>query len=492
MATVKPTSKNYQGAFSTEWATLFTAMFDDVYMPKVAHKYGPLVGLSDILSMAGKTMPVPNATMKLFERSAPWPAFTLLEEIATGAEGASISFKIAVDEYDDNGNPPISQYETIEIPYKYMQDGVNEDRLYWIKSAPSGSGTDLTWTAIPVNANGTYDTASKIDTAVTAGTVLRRGHNLFAPGSGQPSSRQEIYSEREFVAAILAATKTIEGGQLAQAFRDPVMVDMKKGGKGILFDPIMQLDYELRKKTESYFVSGERTDNSNMTMTSQAGNYSAAVKSGFGFMRQANIYSQKAYYADGLSIDDLAARKLLLRSQGLNSKNVMVYCGINYTDRFEKAGLDYVQQYSSSDLLDAAKNLGVEFKSYMIGGIKYTPIELNCFSDPTTFGINVGDVNSYQWPDLGLYIPSNTNNVKINGKEVPAVDNIILGYVKTPEEDRTRMIGIEAGVNGMSWVNSTMVANQYDKVDAHMKTELMVICINPNQWILDRLEKPAA
>jgi hypothetical protein len=63
----------------------------------------------------------------------------------------------------------------------------------------------------------------------------------------------------------------------------------------------------------------------------------------------------------------------------------------------------------------------------------------------------------------------------------------MIGYVSNNGEDRTRMIGYEAGMNGVDWMpNGNMVSHENDKIEIHMKTELMCIVVNANQWILDR------
>jgi hypothetical protein len=485
MATVKPTSKKFTGAYNQAyWATKETAIFRAQYLPKVYHVYGDLVRLSNIKQIAGQVMQVPNATISHFEKYSPNFAITLLEAISTGSAGADISFKIETTDYDSNNQPPLRLYESIEIPRTYQGSGVNESRLYRIHTI-SGSGTDLTFTASPFNKTGTYDTASQITTEVPAGTTIRIAHTSFAVGMGQPNPKNDSWATREHVAAILAESKHYEGGQMAQAFEEAILVDMKNGSKGVLMSPIMEVGEDLDRQIESYIVTGERTntDAAGMTETSyfEGDNY---VKSGFGFMKWANILAQEAYHTGDLSISDLDRRKLLLLSQGIAAKKVLVLCGPEYYTKFENAGLDYVQQYSSSDLLDAAKNLGVEFKSFMKGQIQYTPIQLDCFADPSTFGINVGDSYSYEWPALGLYIPEIGNTIRMNGKNIPSIPNIMLGYVNKNGEDRTRMVGIEAGPNSVFPGN--FVANQYDGFKVHVKTHIMVICVNVNQWILDR------
>jgi len=485
MSTVKPTSKVYTGSYNTKWAALETAKFKAQYLKEVYEPYGDLVNLSNILQFAGRTMNVPNAEIKHFERYAPQAVITTLGAITTGSAGADISFQIATSDYDANDNPPLRLYDSIEIPHDYMPSGVYEPRLYRI-SAITGSDDDLTFTAQPFNKAGTYSTASQISTEVPTGTNLRIAHTSFGAGTGQPTPKTDNYATRSHVATILADSLEIEGGQMAQAFEEAILVDMKRGGKGLLLSPVLELGRKLDKQIESYIISGERNDNTGMVMTSQAGSYSTPVKSGFGFMRWADILAQKAYRTSGLSASDLRYRKLLLQSQGVATKHVTVFCGPEYLADFEDAGLEYTQQFSSSDLLDSAKNLGVEFRGILKDGILYTPVQLDAFADPTSFGINVGDSYSYSWPYVGLYVPDVKNEVKMNNKKL-SLSNIMIGYVSNNGEDRTRMIGYEAGMNGVDWMpNGNMVSHEYDKIEIHMKTELMCIVVNANQWILDR------
>lgn len=491
MATVKLTSKVFANApYNTQWAAKETAIIDPQYLPDVYNVYGDLTKnkLSLVYDLAKKVMKVPNATINHFEKYAPKFAVTLLEDISTGSAGADITFKIETTDYDSNNKAPIRATDSIEIPYTYMPSGVNEDRLYRISSV-SGSGNDLTFTASPFANAGTYVTASQISTAVPAGTVLRIGHVTKAPGTGQPDPKSDSWATREHVAAILAESGEYEGGQIAQAFRQAIMVDMKNGGRGILMDPILEVGQRLDDQIESYILTGERNDNTSITETSQAGSYSASVKSGFGVMRWADQLAQESYHTGSFSMSDLYRKKMLLQSQGVAAKKVYIWAGPEYINQFEMAGLEHLQQYSSTDILSAAKTVGVNFNAYLIGNIEYYPMQLDCFADPTSLGINVGDSYTYAYPELGLYVPAVENQVKLDGKKF-SCPNIMIGYVDNNGEDRTRMVGIRAGVNGVNQIIPTQfVADQYDRFNVWMKTEVMVICVNVNQWILDRKSK---
>jgi hypothetical protein len=485
MATAKLTSKVFTGAYNTEWASKVSAIFDTMHLQEVYDVYGDGVRTTDLLQIAGRVMQVPNATVKHFERYAPQYAITLSGAIATGAAGADIEFKIATTDYDSNDNPPIRLYDSIEIPADYMPDTVYEGRLYRITST-DGTGDDVTFTASPFSKGGTYVTASQISTEVPDGKVLRIGHTTKSPGTGQPEPKTDTWAEREHVAAIIKESGSYEGGQMAQFFEKAIVVDMKDGSTGVLLKPILEVENRLETQIESYIVSGERTDNTGMTETSSFGG-TPAVKSGFGFMQWAYQLAQDHSYGAAFTVSDLNRVKLLLQTQGVNSKRCIVPCGPQFFVDFEDAGLDYLQQYSKSDLLDAAKNLGVELRSVTKAQIQYIPIELSSFANPTTFGINVSDAYSYAYPYLGLVIPMENNEVKINGK-MPKIPNIMLGYVNNNGEDRTRVIGIEAGPNKV-FPNQQIVANDKDGWKVHMFTEVMVICTNVNRWVLIRKAK---
>ena len=133
MATSKPTSKVFKGAYNTEWATKATAIFRTQYLPKVYNVYGEGVRTVDLLQAAGQVMyNLPNATINHFERYAPQYTITTLGAISTGVAGADITFQISTSDYDANNNPPLRLYDTIEIPATYMPTAVNTGRLYRI------------------------------------------------------------------------------------------------------------------------------------------------------------------------------------------------------------------------------------------------------------------------------------------------------------------------------------------------------------------------
>ena len=119
-------------------------------------------------------------------------------------------------------------YEGVEIPASSQQTGVNKERIYRIHTI-TGTGTDRTFTASPYNKSGTYDTASRITTAVPAGTVLRITHATRAVGMGQIDPKTDSWATRTHVAAIIPESKHYEGGQMSQAFEEAIMVDMRNG-----------------------------------------------------------------------------------------------------------------------------------------------------------------------------------------------------------------------------------------------------------------------
>ena len=273
---------------------------------------------------------------------------------------------------------------------------------------------------------------------------------------------------------------------MAQAFEEAIEMEMRNGNPGILLKPVLEVESRLETQIEAYIVAGERQDNTTMTETSSFGG-TPTVKSGFGFIQWADQLAQAKYYTTSYDIDDFDDNKLLLQSQGITSKMCSMLCGPQIFLDLENAGLEWIREYSGgTNLLEAQKNLGITIASIKKAGIEYYPVELGSFANPTTFGVNVSDTYIYNYPTSALIIPMESNQVKMNGKDV-SIPSMTLGYVNNNGEDRSRVVGIEAGPNKV--FPTQFVANDKDGWKVHMFTEVMVICTNVNRWIYVRKSK---
>ena len=118
---------------------------------------------------------------------------------------------------------------------------------------------------------------------------------------------------------------------------------------------------------------------------------------------------------------------------------------------------------------------GVEFKTVQKNSINFMCKELASFANPNKLG-NA----SYQFKDAGMMIPigyASVSNEMYGTKET--VPNIAICFYNHNGEDRTRIIGTVAGLNGMGY----QIVDQYDRTNIYMLSEFSTFAANVNQHI---------
>ena len=120
---------------------------------------------------------------------------------------------------------------------------------------------------------------------------------------------------------------------------------------------------------------------------------------------------------------------------------------------------------------------GVRFKKILKNSILFSFVELASFDNPQTYGLA-----AYDWQNRGFIVPNEFGMAKLGdfGSETVELSNLTMGYKNYNGEDRTRVNGILAGVNGMGYRN---FVDTYDDVRGELLTEFMLIVTKRNQMI---------
>ncbi len=169
--------------------------------------------------------------------------------------------------------------------------------------------------------------------------------------------------------------------------------------------------------------------------------------------------------------------KPLLQSQGVVDTSILFCYGSTLGLKVENGVLEALKEWSGgSDLLkDANKSFGVNFKSVQKNGVNFICKELASFANPNKLGNS-----SYQFKDAGMMIPIGTatvSNEKYGTKQT--VPNISICFYNHNGEDRTRIMGTVAGLNGMGY----QIVDQYDRTNLFMLSEFATFCANVNQHV---------
>ena len=483
MATVNaPSSNVVTQYFGMHWISKNSSIIKPEVRAEAYKKYGKGVGARDIIFAAGKVIDVPNQDITIFQKESPLAVIKLGSAISAGSAGADITVVLDSTMYDTNDNGPLRVGDDIIIPAAYQASGVTSDRAYRVTSI-SGTGAAAEYTCKPYAKDGTYyTTASRIVTEVPSGTVLMIGANSFAAGAGQPAGQTDTWETMTFKPRIVKETVDYEGGQIAQSFYPATGYD---ANKGVLNAGILQAEFALDVKESRAFFSGEWSDNTTMTQTSESG-VANAVVSGGGMWPHADVYAQKLSYSGDFVIDNLYDVGLIQQSQGIVSggRNIFMV-GPEIGRDVETSALDYIKAYSGgTDLLDKVKKeLGIDVQAFMIDQRTYVLWRPDELADPTGLGVNINGTYTYNMANSGLIIPDAKVTVGqfMNQKNV-SIDNVQLGYVNKNGENRRRVLSYKLGVNGVEGFGN-QVSSEYDGLHAYMLSHMTGIFALPSQWV---------
>lgn len=468
MAYTPATSNVVTAGFTEQWASLYDLEFEPQIYPQWFQKYNKGFGIKDFLYIAGQSFNVKSNTIKALEDAA------LVRPIRIDSNGIStmtsagdaISFYVHDDEYDSNGDCYLRAGDTIIVPSKYMS-GQDTPAEFLITTA---SAVNVAWAASPL------DSAAQITTEVPANAYLQVGATRYARGTAQPSARSYGAYSRTFYTGISKETLEIEGGEIMKAsYRSTI----KGGGDGLWNRSQVQAEFSLDNQMNTALLVSDYNSNS-LTQVAHSGS-SNAVRSTTGLWNHLDDYAQKLNFAVAFSINDLYTAKELLRSQGVVDTEVLFGMGDKLSRSFETAGLEFLKEYSASNLLEGMTKIGIRPKVVTVGNVSYIAKEFAGLSNPQTFGVDAD-----YWGNAGFMIPMTQVTVKssdilidgIEGGKV-VIPNLALGYVNNNGENRTRILKYVAGVTGLGLPAS----HAYDDFSGYMLTEYMLVAMGCNQFI---------
>jgi hypothetical protein len=472
------TSYLHSGAWTQAWQSIYSFELVPQIWKEVFYIYGNSFDLFEFLNLMGNTMNIKGRNLKIFEQAAIEKPITLADigtgvGIATGAAGATISFKISTADYDTNNNPPLRVGDSILIPRAYQTNTAKEYE-YRVMSV-SGTTNTLTFVAMPFNKAGTSFTAAQIATAVPIGTKLAVTRDSYGTGTRQPSGTTYGSLQRTFYSGINKETFALEGGMLAQ--ENYLDYALKGGGSGLYNRAFLQAEFLLNKKINHSLWTGEFNDNTSLVDTNKY-NESVAILASRGLLEWMQLLAQKQNYFDKYEVADLDDIKPLMINNGVTAQDVLFGVGdLLYRD-IENGAYDFIKEFSKTDIMTKINEVGVEFKGIRKQSFRYLVKEFANLSNPNTYGLSsYNDV----FRSMGFMIPMGENKVMIGDEQQPAkLGNLMLGYLNDKGENRQRVMGV---VNGMSG-QSAPVMNDYDAIEGYMLSENMLVATKVNQMVL--------
>ena len=451
---------NYNEA---QFKSIYALLFPPEIWNEWYEKYGDGFKVLDFLNMAGRTSIVRNRDYSHFEDGTDLRVATTLAQIGVGAAAAVITFSLLATDYDANGNGPLREHFSVYIPATYQPAAIDVPRQYVVTNI-AGVGAAQVYTASPLSLD------SQIALAVPASTELMIGSSVYAPGMNQPVGMTTGTYERDHTTQISKETCGFEGGAVAhRTYRE--VID-NAGQPGIFDRGLVETEFRLDRQIDNALFIGEQNANALVQTSNFGGTPNRQGTKGL-WNWMAELAQTKNYIGD-FDMDDFDDIKPLLQSQGVNGAKVFFGYGSNLGLDVENGVLDGVKEYSGgSDLLPNNKFFEVDFRRAKKNGVDFTFQELVSFSNPNTFGND-----SYDFTDSGLMFPITDVSVTVAGKKM-TVPNLSCAFLNHNGEDRTRIMGTVAGLNGLGYSFS----NDADGLMFYLLSEYSLFAANVNQYV---------
>lgn len=479
-AIIDPVTSNVRGgAYGATWTSVYSLELDPQVWQEWYQAFGKGFMIFDWLTIPGRTVSVKARTLTSFTDQAIEKAI-LTDGVshAGHAAGASRTFVIDSTEYDDGDGA------TACTPYLRVGDTVYMDPQYTNKDVP----TQWYVTAVGTEGNNTtiypLDATVQMTSSMAADTYFMVGPYLAGIGTGQPGPRHNGTTSDTFYTGIHAETAEIKGGVNAEKlYRN----DLDKSGRNTLWSKAqVESEFHFNAGIDKQIFMGQVNTNTSNAVAADADSSNQAVRGTQGLWHWVESDGMEQVYAGSYDLAYFDQLKEYLRSQGVTDTTVAMLVGSNLFKQIENTALDYIKAYSGGSVLESYGAVGAHVRSIEKNGITSELCEVVSFDNANTYAV----MDTY-FRDAGLVIPKSLATVKADGMDLPEdmfgyssgdkvkIPNVVLGYLNNNGENRTRMIGPVAGVNGFGYP----FTNQYDDVKLYIKSEFMLIVNLANQML---------
>jgi len=464
-----------QAVTSTMQQSVYTPTIDALasfnlkpqYIGELYQRYGLGFGIKDMLELSGRTINLASSTPKIIEEGALEKSITLAVATAVTTAGGDAVFEVVTSGcYCGIG-------DIVVVPPYYLATAQKAKLIpaeYQIVSkATNGSNTQFT--ATPLNA-----TVADIDTQIPIATKLMVTGGSYAPGSSGPLAKVSYPYEKTFYTSIKRAAFKLWGSQQSE---QRYTEDLRNGKKGQFSKASIEAEFLLDSWMNDDLLVGQQNTNS-LTLTADDSTTSA-VRGTVGLLSHLYDYASKQTYTAGsYELSDIFDIKDVMISQGVVANRALMCAGPDLARDLQlSVGLESIKEYSGgTDFMTKLTEMNINFTAFHINGLDLMIKELTSLAHPEKLGNGSYDALKrfgFVVPEAFVSLKESTDS---NARTFKA-SNINIGYKNSNGENRTRIVQIIAGVNGMGY----QATNRYDQVQGELLTEYALIVAKANQLI---------
>jgi len=337
-------------------------------------------GLFTLLRSMGREMPVSGQSFYGYEDNKIHRSIHVRTTISDPGVGNDAQFVLDSQDLDASNRFYVRVGDVITIP-----DTEVNARVYEI---------DVTTPSAPIVKIRPVSATQNIG-VLTAGDALPITTSAFAAGTGQPDGTIVGTVKRTFKTQIIKETVGLEGDQ----FANEEWYKTYRGGevKGWWTTGTMRGDFLMQLKIDGMVTIGVESSNTAMVVPTGedgAGNTINTTKGVVPHLRSGGL--TQTYTAGSFDLDDLRDMGKYLRSQMVNSGNILIMSGIDLSNDVNDAAKDYFVTDTGSAIMTSvadgmfggAENMKgiINFKVINMGdGFNYFIYVMDNWSNPETF-----------------------------------------------------------------------------------------------------------
>jgi hypothetical protein len=431
-------------------------VFKPQHIPELMSRYGEqYMPMFQFFRSMGREYPVAADEWYGHEENWYHRTITVKNLVNAGANGATVNITLAVADHDSDGNSYPRVNDIVTIPGTWVQAQIT------VKNVANPAAHVLTLKPLLTTQN---------IPELAANTVLAITNGAHGAGTGQPAGTVVGTTKRTFGAQIVKETIGAQGSQLVTE-RWYTILDDNRSVKGYYSPGYSRGDYLMALKMDGAFTWGVNADN--ITETASDGS-TVKVKTTRGVFPWVTALGKTFEYGAGnMSIDDLDAVGLYLKSQGVTSGIVLMLAGAKLLNDIDKAGKDYID-HTGADLTKVENTLwkgnreisiSLNIKTITKGGITFMFKPMDVWSNPVSFG-----ASGYNLDQYGLIIPM--AKVKDPVDKV-MLDNIACRYRAKDAYSRRFETWRVAGAGGGNYVTDVDAERTYFR--AHVGLQMLKV-----------------